>query len=268
MGTLTLIGLGLYDELDISLKGVEAAKKADTVYIELYTSLMKGLSLDRLQKILGRTINVVNRRVLEEENGEILLREAERGSVVLLVPGDPLIATTHVDLRIRAERRGIKTKVIHAASIISAAIGLSGLQNYKFGRSVTIPFPELGFVYETPYMVIYENKKRNLHTLCFLDIKSEEGRFMTVQEGLDALLKVEAEKGLGAVTSSSIAVGIARAGSERPVVKSDFIGKLKNFDFGSPPHTIIFPAERLHFVEAEALITLAGAPEAVRRMVK
>jgi len=124
LGTLTLIGLGLYDELDISLKGVKVAKKADTVYIELYTSLMRGLSLDRLQKILGRTINVVNRRVLEEENGEILLREAERGSVVLFVPGDPLIATTHVDLRIRAEKRGIKTQVIHAASIISAAIGL------------------------------------------------------------------------------------------------------------------------------------------------
>jgi len=40
-----------------------------------------------------------------------------------------------------------------------------------------------------------------------------------------------------------------------------------NYDFGVPPHTLIFPG-KLHFMEAEALITLAGAPEEVRGMAE
>ena len=53
-----------------------------------------------------------------------------------------MIATTHVDLCINAKKKGIKTRVIHAASVVSAVRGISGLQNYKFGKAVTIPFIE------------------------------------------------------------------------------------------------------------------------------
>ena len=267
LGELTFVGLGLFDELDISLKGVEAARRADVVYAELYTSLMRGLSLENLQNLIGKEVHVVGRRLIEEEGSELILERAEESRVVLLVPGDPLIATTHIDLRLRAERRGIKTRVIHAASILSAAIGLSGLQNYRFGKNVTVPFPEPSLVYETPYMVIYENKVRDLHTLCFLDIRVEESKFMTVKEGLRALFEVEKRKRLRAVTSRSLAVGVARAGSDDAVVKADYVERLMEYNFGPPPHTLIFPAGRLHFVEAEALITLAGAPEDIRGMI-
>jgi len=207
---------------------------------------------------------MVSRRDLEEENGEKILRAAKKGKTVFLVPGDPLIATTHVDLRIRAEKLGIKTRIIHGASIISAAIGLSGLQNYKFGKSVTVPFLEKDFISETPYSAIKENMELGLHTLCFLDVKVEEGRYMTVRDGLQALLAVEKRKRNRVVTSNTLVIGIARAGSKDPVVKANYIREVMEYSFGKPPHTLIFPG-KLHFMEAEALITLAGAPERIRK---
>ncbi|RJS85585.1 diphthine synthase [Candidatus Bathyarchaeota archaeon] len=264
---MTLIGLGLHDEKDISLKGLEEARKADIIFLEQYTSLMAGFSLGNLEKIIGKKVIVVDRKEMEDKCGRVILENAKERSVALMVPGDPLIATTHIDLRIRAEKMGIKTRVIHAASIISAAIGLSGLQNYRFGRSVTIPFPE-GITYETPYLVIRENRERNLHTLCFLDVKAEESRFMTIREGLEAMLKVEEKMKGRVVTPKTLVVGIARAGSSESVVRSGFIEELLHYDFGPPPHIIIFTAETLHFMEAEALITLTGAPPEIRRMVK
>ena len=268
MGELVFVGLGLFNESDMSLRGLEEIKRADFVYAEFYTSLMAGLSLENLRAKVEKEVTVVTRRILEEENGEPILQKAEQAKVAFLVPGDPLIATTHIDLRIRAERRGIKTRVVHSASIISAAAGLSGLQNYRFGRNVTVPFPEKGFISETPYSVIAGNKARSLHTLCFLDIKAEERRYMTVREALESLLSMEEEKKQRIVTPESLAVGLARAGAGDVTVKAQKVEDLVGLDLGGPPHVLIFPADRLHFMEAEALITLAQAPEWVREMVK
>jgi len=267
MGELVFVGLGLYDERDISLQGVEAAREADEVFAEFYTSLMPGLSLQKLEKLIQKRIVMVSRRELEEENGEKILEAARKGKTVLLVPGDPLIATTHVDLRIRAERQGVKTRVVHGASIVSAVMGLSGLQNYKYGRSVTIPFSERGSLDETPYRVIEVNKKLGLHTICFLDIRAQEKRYMTVKGGLQTMLTLEKQKKRRVITTKTLAVGIARAGSTNPTVKADYVKELINFEFGGPPHTLVFPG-KLHFMEAEALITLAEAPESIRGMVK
>lgn len=267
MGELVFIGLGLSEEKDISLKGLEKAKGADAVFAEFYTSLMPQLSLQRLEGLIGKRIHIVSRRNLEEEEGKKILEKAKIGRVVMLVPGDPLIATTHVDLRIRAQKMGIKTSVVHGASIVSAVIGLSGLQNYKFGRSVTIPFSEGGALIETPYNVIAENKEKGLHTLCFLDIRAEEKRYMTVKEGLKSLFALEKRKLQGLITPDTLAVGIARAGSENPAVKADFAEELLKFDFGKPPHSLVFPG-KLHFMETEALIALAKAPNRIWEMIK
>jgi len=267
LGELVFVGLGLYDEKDISLRGLEEIKEANTVFAEFYTSLMPGLSIKKLEALLGKRVSVVSRHILEEEDGKPILREAKKGKVAFLVPGDPLIATTHVDLRIRAEKQGIKTRVIHGASIVSAVIGLSGLQNYKYGRSVTVPFPEKGFIPETPYRVILENRIMGLHTLCYLDIKAEERRYMTVREGLQSLLDTEKQKRSHVITLSTLVLGVARAGSGDPTVKAGYVGGVMNHDFGPPPHILVFPG-KLHFMEAEALITLAGAPEQIREMVE
>ena len=266
LGEIVFVGLGLHDEMGISLHGLEEVKTADTAFLELYTSFMPNFSIKRFEEISGKKFNAVSRRELEEKNGEIILKAAEKGKTVLLVPGDPLIATTHVALRIEAERRGIKTRIVHGASILSAVMGLSGLHNYKFGKSVTIPFPDETFS-ETPYDVIAQNKKLGLHTLCLLDIKTEEKRYLSIRESLNSLLKIEEKKKKGIVTTNTLVVGIARAGSNNPMVKADSVKKLLDYDFGEPPYSIIFPG-KLHFMEAEALIVLAGAPETLRKNAK
>ncbi len=267
MGELLFVGLGLYDERDLSLRGLEEIREADSVFAELYTSLMPGMSIHKLEELVGKRVSVVSRRTLEEEGGQLILRRAEAGKAALLVPGDPLIATTHLDLRIRAEKQGIKTRIVHGASIVSAVIGLSGLQNYKYGRSVTIPFPAEGFTSETPYRVIVENRKMGLHTLCFLDIKAEEKRYMTVRDGLEALLATEKQKRKQVITPDTLVIGIARAGSRKPTVKAGYVKEVIKEDFGAPPHTLVFPG-KLHFMEAEALITLADAPEQIRERTR
>ena len=117
---------------------------------------------------------------------------------------------------------------------------------------------------ETPYQVVVQNQKLGLHTLCFLDIQAEQKRYLNVHDGLNALLRVEKRRTKNAVTLDTLAVGIARAGNTNPKVKAGYISELLNYDFGDPPHCIVFPG-KLHFVEADALIALADAPEDIRK---
>jgi diphthine synthase len=104
-----------------------------------------------------------------------------------------------------------------------------------------------------------------LHTLVFLDIDKEKG-YMTVNTALGLLLEVE-EKREEKFMQGSVAVGIARAGSEKPVVKADYAEKLKDFDFGKPLHILVIPG-KLHFLEAEALVKLAGGPIGLMKEVE
>jgi diphthine synthase len=265
LNELIFVGLGLNDEKGISIKGLEETKTADYVFMELYTSLMPDFNLQRFEFLCGKKVQEVSRRELEEENGAIILDAAKKGKAVFLVPGDPFIATTHVTLRIEAERRGIKTRIIHGASIISAIISLSGLHNYKFGKTVTIPFPD-NFS-ETPYNVVAQNKKLGLHTLCLLDLKANEKQFLSINQAIAMLLKVEQKNKKEVITPNTAAVGITRAGSNNPTLKADFVKDLANFDFGEPPYSLIFPGD-MHFMETESLIAFAGAPAEFRRLAK
>jgi diphthine synthase len=265
MNELIFVGLGLNDEKGISLKGLEETKTADYVFMETYTSLMPDFSLQRFEELCGKKIQVISRRQLEEENGAQLLQAAKKGKTAFLVPGDPFIATTHVTLRIDAEKQGIKTRVVHGTSIMSAIVSLSGLHNYKFGKTVTIPFAE-NFS-ETPYNVITQNKQLGLHTLCLLDLKAAENQYLSINQAVKMLFEVEEKKKNNTITDDAVALGIARAGSNNPTLKADYIKNLADFDFGKPPYSLIVVGD-LHFMEADALIALASAPAAIRRLVK
>lgn len=265
MNELVFVGMGLNDEKGISLNGIEEAKTADQVFIELYTNLLPDFSLTNLEKLVEKRVHVLSRHNLEDENGKVVIDSAQNGKVVFLIPGDPFIATTHVTLRIEALKHKIRTRVVHGASIISAIIGSSGLHNYKFGKTVTIPFSE-NFS-ETPYNVITQNRQFGLHTLCLLDLKAEENRFLTIREALSLLKGIEEKKRKGVITGDSFAVGLARAGSHTPSLKADSVSALLSFDFGAPPMSLIFPG-KLHFMEAEALIWFADAPEKIRSLVE
>jgi len=184
------------------------------------------------------------------------------GKTVFLVPGDPFIATTHITLRIEAKKQRIKTRIVHGISIISAIISLSGLHNYKFGKTVTVPFPE-NFS-ETPYNVIAQNKSTQLHTLCLLDLKATSNEYLSINQAIKMLLEIEQRKKMNIITPDTVAVGIARAGNISPKLKADYVQNLSDFDFGEPPFSLIIPGE-LHFMEIEALIAFADAPATLKR---
>jgi diphthine synthase len=162
-----------------------------------------------------------------------------------------MVSTTHIDLRMRASRRGIVTNIIHASSISTAVCGLSGLQNYRFGKSCSLPYPHRSWMPLTPASVINANRERDLHTLVYLDIREE--RCMTIHEAVDLLENMSEKSGF----SIPLYVGIARAGSESPVVAAGDARRLKDIDFGPPLHILIVPAA-LHVMEREYLEMFAG----------
>lgn len=256
-GRLTFIGLGLYDEKDLSIKALEEIKNSDKVFAEFYTSKMMGTSISKLEKFFGKKITVLNRE--DTEKGKIVLDSALKQKTVFLTGGDSMTATTHVDLRIRAIQKKIKTKIIHGSSIVSAVSGLLGLQNYKFGRSTTLVYPEKNFFPTSPYNIISNNKKMGLHTLVLLDINDDKKRYMTANEGLNLLLEMEEKEKQNIFNNDSIVCVVARAGSEQPIIRAECINNLKKIDFGLPLHTLVVPGN-LHFMEIEALEILAHLP--------
>jgi len=247
---LTFVGLGLYDKTDISEKGLSCIRNADHVYLECYTSRLMGTTIEELGNFYGKPICPLFREDVEQ-HPEDMLNRAEQSSVVFLCAGDPMVSTTHADLRMRAAKRGIRTAIIHAASISSAVCGVSGLQNYRFGKSCSVPFPQKNWSPTTPIDVIAQNLSLRLHTLVYLDI--QDNRYMTVPEAV-ALLEAMAEK---KVCSIPLYVGIARAGSDQPVIIAGPAEKIISADFGPPLHILIVPAE-LHDMEREYLEIFAG----------
>ncbi|MEM5882759.1 MAG: diphthine synthase [Candidatus Aenigmatarchaeota archaeon] len=248
---LILAGLGLYDEKDLSLREIEEAKTSDKIFIELYTSKWHG-SLEQLEKILGKKVEVLSRKDLEE-NSEKILEIAKDKKVILFVQGDALAQTTHSSLLLEARKLNIQTKVIHNASIISA-IGETGLHLQKFGPYVTIPFPERtkGKLPESVYEIIKMNKTRGLHTLCLLDVLAEEKKYMQPKEGLKILLEIEKKRKEGVISEESEVLIFSNAGSEKPLI---LFGKIKNLvkkDIETPA-VIIVPGI-LHFTEKEFLL--------------
>jgi len=253
MRLLTFIGLGLFDEQDISIKGLNLIKKADVVYAEFYTSTLMGTTIEKLESLYGKKVNILTREQVEQSPQETILKDARIKDVVFLSVGDSMMSTTHVDLRLRAYDEGIDTHLIHGASITSAICGLTGLQNYRFGKSATVPFPYIT-ISEVPYNTVMMNLHNNLHTLLFLDIQD---KCMTINQAIRLLLHVEHKKGRDKL-ANSLAVGVARAGSETPVVKANSMRKLKDYDFGAPLHILVVPAST-HFIEEEALHKFASA---------
>jgi len=247
---LTFIGLGLYDKNDISLKGLSLIQGADYVFLEGYTSRLMGTTVKELEEMYGKPVRMLLRADVEQDPDE-LLDCAAQGNAVFLCTGDPMVSTTHADLRIRAAERGIPTVIIHGSSIVSAVCGLSGLQNYRFGKSCSVPFPAGTWSPTSPLDVILENQALRLHTLVYLDI--QENRYMTVNEGISLLEAMAYKK----QETLPLYVGIARAGSDAPVVRAGTAVTLESVNFGPPLHILIVPGE-LHDMEREYLARFAG----------
>jgi diphthine synthase len=249
---LTFVGLGLYDERSITVEGREAVREADRVFAEFYTSHLVGATVEDLEAYHDVTVEVRDREGVER-NPDPILDAAADGDAVFLTAGDTMISTTHVDLRLRAHERGIETRLVHGVTAQSAASSLTGLQNYRFGKAVTLPFPYAHGGEDVPQSVVESieaNRERGLHTLVYLDIKDERSEYMTGD--------VAAEM-LAAGWQDVLGVVVGRAGSPDPVVAADRLSALAEREFGDPLHMLVVPGD-LHHVEADALRELAGAP--------
>src|SRR5207245_3922597 len=136
--TVAFIGLGLNDERGLTLEGLEEARHASSVFAEFYTNIMPGLDRKKLELLLGKRIVVLSRVELEDEGGRRIVEAAARKKVAFLVPGDPMIATTHISIRLELAKNRISSWIIHDPSIMSAVYGATDLHCYKFGKSVTL----------------------------------------------------------------------------------------------------------------------------------
>lgn len=247
--TLHLIGIGLNDEKDISVKGLEIVKKADFVYLESYTSKLN-VPIGFLEKCYGKKIIVAGRKLVEMEAETTILEQAKKKEVAFLVVGDIFSATTHMDLFLRAKRAGIKTFVVHNASVMTA-VGVTGLQLYKFGKTASIPFENENV--ETPYDALKMNQKNELHTLFLLDLKEETNDGLSVNEAIRYLLKVEMKRGERVFNDGMLCIGCAKLGSLDQRIKAGKAKDLLKHDFGKGMQCLIIPAKKMHFMEEEAL---------------
>jgi diphthine synthase len=248
---LTLVSIGINSHMDMSLKGVEAARNAKRVYAEMYTMKMD-TTLGELEELAGQQVIPLPRGGMEEQGGE-LINAAKEMDVAVLVGGDALSATTHISLLLDAKEEGVETEVIHGSSIFTS-ITDTGLSIYKFGKTVTIPFPEKGPV-DSVLRTLRENHEYGNHTLMLMDLNMAEDKYLRIKEAIKRLIEAKFPK-------DSLLIGVARLGSRFPTIKADKAEVLLSYDFGDPPHALISPG-RLHFLEEDALVALAGCPRNV-----
>lgn len=164
--SLWMIGLGLGDERDVTIKGADAIRGSDIIFLESYTSIL-GVPQERLEATYGKPVQIAYRETVESEAERIIGPAKEGKQVAFLVVGDPFCATTHTDLLIRAQQEGVKTHVVHNASIMNAA-GACGLQLYNFGQTVSIPYFRDEWRPDSFYDKIKYNAAGGMHTLALL----------------------------------------------------------------------------------------------------
>jgi len=188
-----LIGIGLKPK-QLTLDAIETLKKCDQIFLEGYTSEYSEGILKELEKIVGKKFKLLGREAVET-GFESALTSAKKNDITLMIFGNSLTATTHMQLLLDAKEKGIKFKVIPGISITNT-IAESGLDEYKFGRTITICFHEKNFEPETFYEQLKENKKIGLHTLCLLDIKKDgkPKRLMNCIEAIELLEKISVKR--------------------------------------------------------------------------
>ncbi|KAJ8517508.1 hypothetical protein ONZ45_g5326 [Pleurotus djamor] len=265
---------GLCDEKDITVRGLEAVKGSTRVYLEAYTSILM-VQKENLEAFYGKELIVADRDMVETQSDDIL-SNADKEDVSLLVVGDPLGATTHTDIVLRARALNIPVRIINNASIMNA-VGVCGLQLYNFGQTVSLPFFTENWKPDSWYGRIKENQAIGLHTLVLLDIKvkeqSEENlargrkiyeppRYMSIPTAVAQLIEVEQSRGEGVLDpDKTLAIALSRVG-RHPVagqesgetIVSGTLSDLANAPpetFGQPLHSLVIVGKRLHYLEVE-----------------
>lgn len=270
---LYIVGLGLGDEKDITVKGLECVKSCTRLYLEFYTSVL-GIEKEKLQDFYGVPVVYADRDMVETQAEEIYAA-ASTENIGFLVVGDPLCATTHTDLILRARALNIQVDVIHNASCM-AAVASCGLQLYKFGYTVSICLFEGEWRPASFYDRVKYNKNGGMHTLCLLDIKVKEPdyeqmcsgkmrylppRFMSINTAIAQMLEVEEDRKEGIITKDSMAVGMARLGQHDQTIVYGSLAELLDVDFGPPLHCLALCGTDVHPLEEDILKYFLHTPE-------
>jgi diphthine synthase len=249
---LVLAGLGL-EKGDISLRSLDYLKRCGAIYFDSYTSFVSGEYLSFLSDMLGKAILPIERNALEDRVWDTI-KAAKSSDIGILVGGDPLIATTHKIIIAEAQRHGIETVVLHSSSVFSAAIGESGLDFYRFGPTVTLPFWSENY---RPISFL-KNVERNLengeHTLLLLDIR-KPGTPMTLAEAAEILGNAIKASGGNRLETIRFIV-MADAGKDSAVRFSATLDEMRIYDgsrLAGKALCIIVPAS-ISFAEKEALV--------------
>jgi len=251
VGKLYIVGLGLTPDL-ITLRGLRVLNKVKRIFLETYTNIiLDGESLEDVLK--GKEVIRVGRRDLEDQSGKVILDSLAQGDVALIVPGDPLTATTHISLVMEALKRGYEVEVIPGVGIIPSALTLAGLMIYKLGKIITMVYPKEGIVYEYPYDVIKDNDSRNLHTLLLLELDAEKNIVMSIKDAIHLLYELEERRGEGIIKPHRSAVAVVALGSKRQSICYGSLEELSIIDEKDVPQTLIITSPKLHFVEEEML---------------
>jgi diphthine synthase len=248
---LWFVGLGISGVDSISVSTQKLLKQADIVYMERFTSPISKSDTAKIKKLAKSKLKIAKRWMVED--GTEILKNAKKKKVVLLAYGDPYIATTHIELRVRAIQEKIKTQTVHAASSLTSLVGEAGLHYYKIGKIVTI-MSELKSM-TTPYYVIYKNLIDGNHTLLLLEYNQDAEFFLEPKNALNALLETEKEQKRKVIHPSTFVIVASRIGFKNQEITSGKISTMKKIDFGKPPHTIIIPG-KLHFTESDAIKVL------------
>jgi diphthine synthase len=256
VGRLSFVGLGLGAK-GITLEGVEEMIASDIIFLEYYTTPHEPQLLKQVQVATGKSFTIVDRQFVED--GNKILSDAKEKKVVLAVLGDPMIATTHNELRARAIRQGIETRVIHSATIASAAASASGLHSYKFSRTVTVTREAVGKLTQA-YHILHENLLEGAHTLLLLEYDVQSGLTVTPADAMAGLLLAEGNFKRGVVNENTFAITLSRLGREDAAMMAGSFTELSKSEVGGPPHCLIIPGN-LHFTEVEAVSAIFSIEE-------
>lgn len=257
---LVFLGLGIQGVEGIPVVGVQTLKAADEAYLEAYTSPISEETRSELSVLVNKEIKTATREFVED--GQILLDLARKHLVVLAVPGDPMIATTHSELATRCRKLGIETRTIHNSSILTALAGEIGLHAYSFGKPVTItrgPPASMATVYST----LHSNLTRYLHTVLLIEYDLDSDYFVPPNEAITSLLETEKSYRWRAFENDSFVIVASRLGRSDQTISAGTAFSLSEASFGPSPHSIVVPG-RLHFTETEAISAITGLkPEAI-----
>ena len=250
---LWLIGIGPGDLDHITERAKRVAKGCSKRYLEGYTAILPPIEEKRLEAVVGPWERLMRDGVESPEN---MLDEARVGSVALLVVGDPMQATTHIDLEERCAEEGIGFHVIPGLTATALAVSLSGLQSYRFGRQVTIPFSDGEYLPTSPFEMICKNKEAGMHTLALLDLDPtgmglEQPRPMTPREAVDHLVRMnERSEEFNQLVEDWQGLLLSDLGTEEERVVSGKMREISHIE-GGHIHALIIAAE-FSGMEAEA----------------